>query len=168
MVAGAFPLVKLGSLVIKQASKPVANAMKRRAKSSPFFKKYVCMPPAQIYHWFEVNFRLNLMGLGRAKHVDKLSDEMATELGAEMLGEFIIFSIAVGTLMYEYNRSATKEEIKEERERQKLLSLEKKIQDLGLETEKQGTQIRELERTVSDLNTRNLSLTARIFGTGKT
>ena len=46
MVA-AFPLAKLGTLVIKQVSKPLANAIKERAKSSYFFRTYVCMPPAQ-------------------------------------------------------------------------------------------------------------------------
>ncbi|CAG7719283.1 unnamed protein product [Allacma fusca] len=46
MVA-AFPIVKLGALLIKQISKPLANLAKRRAKSSPFFRTYICMPPAQ-------------------------------------------------------------------------------------------------------------------------
>lgn len=47
MVAGAFPIVKLGYLAIKQVSKPLANLIKQNAKASPFFRKYVCMPPAQ-------------------------------------------------------------------------------------------------------------------------
>ena len=46
MVA-AFPLAKLGTLVIKQVSKPLANVIKERAKKSFFFRTYVCMPPAQ-------------------------------------------------------------------------------------------------------------------------
>lgn len=47
MVVGAFPAVKLAVLAFKQLSKPVANTIKERAKSHPFFRKYVCMPPAQ-------------------------------------------------------------------------------------------------------------------------
>lgn len=47
MVVGAFPAAKLGSLLLKQISKPIANVVKHQAKSSPFFRKYVCMPPAQ-------------------------------------------------------------------------------------------------------------------------
>lgn len=47
MVVGAFPAVKLGVLAFKQLSKPIANVMKERAKHNPFFRKYVCMPPAQ-------------------------------------------------------------------------------------------------------------------------
>ena len=68
------------------------------------------------------------MGLGKPKNVHKLSQEMAIELGAEMLGEFIIFGIAAGTLLVEYHRSSAKEEIKEERERQKQLELQQKLQ----------------------------------------
>lgn len=47
MVVGAFPAAKLGALLLKQISKPIANALKEQAKSSPVFRKYVCMPPAQ-------------------------------------------------------------------------------------------------------------------------
>lgn len=47
MVVGAFPAAKLGVLAFKQLSKPVANVIKERAKSHPFFRQYVCMPPAQ-------------------------------------------------------------------------------------------------------------------------
>lgn len=47
MVVGAFPAVKLAVLAFKQLSKPIANVMKERAKNHPFFRKYICMPPAQ-------------------------------------------------------------------------------------------------------------------------
>lgn len=54
MVIGAFPAFKLGALLLKQLSKPVANFVKARAKNSYFFRTYVCMPPAQFYNWCEV------------------------------------------------------------------------------------------------------------------
>lgn len=47
MVVGAFPAAKLGVLAFKQLSKPIANLIKDRAKQSPFFRKYIAMPPAQ-------------------------------------------------------------------------------------------------------------------------
>ena len=46
MVAG-LPLFKLASLVIKQSAKPVANVLKRGAKESDIFKKYLCYYPGQ-------------------------------------------------------------------------------------------------------------------------
>lgn len=47
MVVGAFPIAKLSVLLVKQISKPIANICKERAKNNPFFRTYVCMPPAQ-------------------------------------------------------------------------------------------------------------------------
>lgn len=49
--------MKLGYLAVKQISKPLANVIKLRAKKHPFFRKYVCMPPAQSNYPFHV-FRI--------------------------------------------------------------------------------------------------------------
>lgn len=47
-----FPLIKLGSLVIKQVFKSLAKFIRNRATSSPFFRTYICMPPAHgMYNW---------------------------------------------------------------------------------------------------------------------
>ncbi|KAL8590357.1 hypothetical protein ACOMHN_006473 [Nucella lapillus] len=164
MVAGAFPIIKLGYLAVKQLSRPIANQIKRNAKSSPFFGKYVCMPPAQIYHWLEVNFRLSIMGLGKAKRVHKLTDEMAIELGAEMLGEFIVFVVAAGTICMEYLRSKTKDALKEENGRHEVLMMKQRLEDLDLMTRVHDAKIRELQRTVDALDTENQSLFKSLFG----
>lgn len=58
MVVGAFPIAKLSVLLVKQISKPIANACKERAKNNPFFRTYVCMPPAQCKYF--LNFYYNL------------------------------------------------------------------------------------------------------------
>lgn len=47
MVAGVFPVAKLGVLLMKQLSKPIATYVKENAKNHPFFRKHVCIPPAQ-------------------------------------------------------------------------------------------------------------------------
>lgn len=114
MAVGAFPLAKLGALFVKQLSKPLANKLKTRAKSSPFFRRYVCMPPAQIYHWCEVNIKMRILNLGKPSAVKPLNEREAIELGAELLGEFIIFAVAAGTITAEYLRQARNERAKEE------------------------------------------------------
>lgn len=58
MAASAFPLAKLGFLVIKQVSKPIAQGFARRAKESRLFREYICIPIAQFYHWYDVKVRL--------------------------------------------------------------------------------------------------------------
>lgn len=47
MVAGAFPIAKLLYLGVRQISKPLAARIKDGARASPFFRQYVCGPPAQ-------------------------------------------------------------------------------------------------------------------------
>lgn len=42
-----FPLVKLGYLAIRQISKPIATAIKAKAKESPFLRNKILLPPAQ-------------------------------------------------------------------------------------------------------------------------
>lgn len=93
---------------------------------SVFSHTWLCL--LAVYHWMEVNFRLRLMGMGKAKNVERLTEDMAIELGAEMLGEFIIFTVAAGTLLLEYNKSVTKEALKEEREKHQMLMLKSKLQ----------------------------------------
>lgn len=59
MVVGAFPIAKLAALLIKQISKPIANACKERAKNNPFFRTYVCMPPAQCKYLTIIKIKSN-------------------------------------------------------------------------------------------------------------
>lgn len=114
MVAlGAFPAAKLGALLLRQVSKPIANFVKERAKQSPVFRSYVCMPPAQFYNWCEIKMKMYFMNLGTAGKVTPLSETMAIELGSNLLGEGIIFVVAASLLLFELNRQVRKEQAKE-------------------------------------------------------
>ena len=44
------------------------------------------MPPAQLYHWYDVNLRMKMLGVQTTK-VAKMNEEAAVALGAEILGE---------------------------------------------------------------------------------
>ncbi|XP_055853418.1 putative OPA3-like protein CG13603 isoform X2 [Episyrphus balteatus] len=155
MVVGAFPAAKLGVLAIKQISKPIANVIKNSAKNSPFFRKYVCMPPAQMYNWMEVKYKMWAMNLGKPAKIPQLTEPMAIELGANLLGEAIIFTIGAGLLIVEYVRSANKEAKKEAEAKQEKLELALTISELGFRVEKQDAQIREMTRILADLDSRS-------------
>ncbi|XP_064345498.1 optic atrophy 3 protein isoform X2 [Camelus dromedarius] len=103
MVVGAFPMAKLLYLGIRQVSKPLANRIKEAARRSEFFKTYICLPPAQLYHWMEMRTKMRLMGFN-AESVKPLNEEAAAELGAELLGEATIFVMACSCLVLEYWR----------------------------------------------------------------
>lgn len=94
---------------------------------------------------------MRVMGLGKAKDVQKLNDQMAIDLGAELLGETIIFFIAATTLYVEYQRSSMKDQLKEEEKKQKIRILENRIQELDIVTEQQEARIRELNRLVQEV-----------------
>lgn len=154
MVVGAFPAAKLGVLAMKQISKPVANLLKARAKNSPFFRKYVCMPPAQFYNWMEVKTKMWAMNLGKPTNVPVLNEAMAIELGANLLGEIVIFTIGAGLLLLEYQRQVRKEANKEEMIMQEKLELQATINEMIFQVQRQDTQIREMARVVADLESK--------------
>ncbi|XP_050525905.1 putative OPA3-like protein CG13603 isoform X1 [Daktulosphaira vitifoliae] len=152
MVAlGAFPAAKLGALLLRQVSKPIANFVKERAKQSPVFRTYVCMPPAQFYNWCEVKMKLYVMNLGMAGKVTPLSETQAIELGSNLLGEGIIFFVAAALLLLEYNRQVRKEQAKEEIRLQELEDLNNTLRDLNLMSEQHSAELRRLTYLVDDL-----------------
>jgi len=152
MVAlGAFPAAKLGALLLRQVSKPIANFVKERAKQSPVFRSYVCMPPAQFYNWCEVKMKMYFMNLGTAGKVKPLSETMAIELGSNLLGEGIIFVVAAALLLLEYNRQIRKEQAKDEVRLQEQEDLTNALRDLDLMTNQHTAELRRLTYLVDDL-----------------
>ncbi|KAI8435798.1 hypothetical protein MSG28_004024 [Choristoneura fumiferana] len=160
MVIGAFPIAKLSVLLIKQISKPIANACKERAKKHPFFRTYVCMPPAQFYNWCEVKAKMWILNLGRPVNIPVLSQEMAIELGANLLGESVIFFIGAGLLIIEYNRQSKKETAKEEKRIAELSHITSTITDLYFTVQQQQTQLREMERIIHSVSGKHLTTPA--------
>ena len=84
MAIGAFPLAKLAFIVIKQVSKPIATGIASRARKSKIFRNYVCMPPAQLFHWYDVKIRMKALNLGKVSNVPKLDEKKAIETGAQV------------------------------------------------------------------------------------
>lgn len=150
MVVGAFPIAKLLYLGVRQMSKPVANRIKAGARRSEFFKTYICLPPAQLYHWIEMRTKMRIMGFKGAS-VKPLNEEAAAELGAELLGEAIIFFVGGGCMVLEYSRQAANARRKEEELNGTIVSLQTQIAELSLSTETLGAQLREVNRLLLSL-----------------
>ncbi|XP_034404703.1 optic atrophy 3 protein homolog [Cyclopterus lumpus] len=145
MVVGAFPIAKLLYLGVRQMSKPVANRIKAGARRSEFFKTYICLPPAQIYHWVEMRTKMRIMGF-RGSTIKPLNEDAAAELGAELLGEAIIFVIGGGCMLLEYSRQATNTRRKEEEQTESITSLQTQLAEVTLATETLDAQLREMNR----------------------
>ncbi|OCT67761.1 optic atrophy 3 protein homolog [Xenopus laevis] len=145
MVVGAFPIAKLLYLGIRQISKPLANRIKAGAQRSEFFRTYVCLPPAQVYHWVEMRAKMRIMGF-RGAVIKPLNEDAAAELGAELVGEAIVFLIGGGCLVAEYARQSANSRRKEEEMEARLGSMETELARLGLLTEELETRARVAER----------------------
>ncbi|UJR33686.1 hypothetical protein I4U23_021115 [Adineta vaga] len=142
-----FPLIKLAIVFFKQISKPLANQIKARAKNSEFFKKYICMPPAQFYHWYDVNLRMRMLGI-ETKKVAKMNEEAAVALGADILGEGVIMAVAIAGLALEYARRSKNDTDKEARHQERLANMERQLSELELTLTNQTAQMVQLERLI--------------------
>ncbi|XP_065365801.1 putative OPA3-like protein CG13603 [Calliphora vicina] len=156
MVIGAFPAAKLGVLAIKQISKPIANIIKSKAKEHPLFRNYVCMPPAQLYNWVEVKTKMWALNLGKPVNVPPLTEAMAVELGANLLGEFIIFAIGAGLLIFEYARQVSNEAKKQENAKLEKDELTNRLAEMTFRLERQDAQLREMTRVLADIESRSI------------
>ncbi|XP_072766817.1 optic atrophy 3 protein homolog [Anoplolepis gracilipes] len=151
MPVGVFPALKLGVLFVKQISKPLAKFLVNQAKSHPIFRTYFIIPPAQFYHWAEVKAKMYIMNLGKPTKVAKLNETMAIELGASLMGELIIFGVAGGCIILEYNRQVTKEAKKEETRQLQIQKFTDDIQALYDTTLQQEARIHYLQSAISEL-----------------
>ncbi|XP_068601267.1 optic atrophy 3 protein homolog [Brachionichthys hirsutus] len=145
MVVGAFPIAKLLYLGLKQLSKPVANRIKDGARRSEFFRNYICLPPAQLYHWIEMRTKMRIMGF-RGSTIKPLNEDAAAELGAELLGETLVFLVGGGSLVLEYSRQSANSRRKEEELNEIILNLQTQLTELTLTTETLDAQLRQFNR----------------------
>jgi len=147
MAPMAFPIFKLAALAIRQISKPLANRIKQKAKESLFFRTYICMPPAQLYHKGEVIIKRRLLNIGKTnKPVPKLNEAAAIEQGAEMLGEIFVYTTGAIIFLLEYNRQNQKSAKVAEELEQRWQTVESKIKELELVNDQQAAEIRSLTR----------------------
>ena len=126
------PLVKLGYLGIRTLSKPLANLVKSSAAEHPKFRKF-CIAIAQMYHRGTSAMQWSLYPSSSSKaaqFVRPLNEENAIHLGANILGEAVIFGVAAGVMAVEYaSSSRSSKEAKQELER-RFTTLETQVKDL--------------------------------------
>lgn len=126
-----FPLVKLVYLAARQASGPISAFIKNRAKDNEFFRNKICIAPAQcrlrlfpiafyqfvnskwvvfeihafiVFYKFELKIHMMSKNLGRPANTPKLSEQVAIDLGANLLGEVTLFTLGSLVMIAEYCR----------------------------------------------------------------
>ncbi|KAG6556460.1 hypothetical protein Mapa_002405 [Marchantia paleacea] len=123
------PVAKLGTFVLKTLSKPLASRLKTQATRHPRFRQSI-INFAQANHKFQVNLQRRIYGHATNVEIRPLDEEKAVQAASDFLGEFVVFSIGGGLLVFEVQRSARSEARKEEARKQEVEGLRSEVTDL--------------------------------------
>ncbi|CAG7725648.1 unnamed protein product, partial [Allacma fusca] len=100
----------------------------------------------RAYHWVEVKMKMLSMNVGKPVAIPKLNEAMAIELGAELVGEGVIFVITAAVLIAEYVRSTRKANAEEEERKAEMTKIHTDLVDLREVNSKLEAELQELFR----------------------
>ncbi|KAB0803386.1 hypothetical protein PPYR_00356 [Photinus pyralis] len=143
-------LLKLGTILAHQFTKPFAYYLTEKAKRSRLFRNYVCLPSARIFHWGEVKAKMWMLSLGTAVQIPIRNEKMATELGANLFAEIIVFGTISSIVINEYVRTRKKDAKKEARRKQIIVDLKQKLEELSTQVQHHQGQLEELLKLYQD------------------
>lgn len=139
------PLVKLGTLALKTACKPIASRLKKEAGRHPRFRQFI-IDIAQVNHRITTNIQRRIYGHRTDVEIRPLNEEKAVQAASELIGELFVFSVATVALIYEVQRSAKSEAKKEEMRKQELKDILQREEDLEKEVEQLKQKLNEIEQ----------------------
>ncbi|TFK27093.1 OPA3-domain-containing protein [Coprinopsis marcescibilis] len=129
--------VKLGTLVIRTLSKPIATKIKEQARQHPRFRGF-CIDLAQFVYRTELKLRTNILGEQiKHIHIRPLSETRAIDQGANFIAEGFMFSVAAALIIGETFRSSWNQS--------------KRRDTVDDQLEELGTQVTELKTRVDGL-----------------
>ncbi|KAI8028501.1 OPA3-like protein [Camellia lanceoleosa] len=134
------PLLKLGTLVLKTLSKPIASRLKKEAGKHPKFRKVIAN------HRLTTTMQRRIYGHATDVEIRPLNEEKAVQAAVDLLGEFFVFSVAGVALILEVQRSARSEAKKEELRKKDLEGMRQKDEELAKEIELLKKKLEELEQ----------------------
>lgn len=99
------------------------------------------------------------MGSKAPIEVQPLTEEKAVEMGSELLGELLLFSIGVGYIGYEYLKSIQKGKHKEDSQDDLIAKLSNRVNTMEtqLKSIEQELKICKLENKTGDLKSQEIS-----------
>ncbi|KMT01908.1 hypothetical protein BVRB_9g209320 [Beta vulgaris subsp. vulgaris] len=143
------PLVKLGSLALKTACKPIANRLKKEASLHPRFRQNI-INFAQANHRLTTQIQRRIYGHRTDVEIRPLNEEKAVQAAADLIGEVFVFTVAGAAVIFEVQRSAKSEARKEEARAHELQVLRQRDEDLATEVEALKQRLEELEQLAKD------------------
>ncbi|CAK8577064.1 unnamed protein product [Lathyrus sativus] len=139
------PLVKLGTLVLKTACKPIANRLKKEAGYHPKFRNFI-ISIAQTNHRFTTRIQRRIYGQATDVAIRPLNEEKAVQAAADLLGEFFVFTVAGAAVIFEVQRSSRSDARKEELRRREIQAIKTRSEELSMEIQLLAQKLEELEQ----------------------
>ncbi|KQK03538.1 OPA3-like protein [Brachypodium distachyon] len=141
----ALPVAKLGTLLLRTLSKPIASRLKSQAAVHPKFRDFI-VSIAQVNHRITTRIQRRIYGHATNVEIRPLDEQKAVQAATDLIGEGFIFSVAVAALIFEVQRSARSEARKEEARKQELEELRQREERLAKDLEDLKLKLGELER----------------------
>ncbi|KAL8151088.1 hypothetical protein V2J09_020896 [Rumex salicifolius] len=141
------PLVKLGTLLLKTAAKPIAARLKKEAGRHAQFRQII-INIAQAEHRFTTQMQRRLYGHSTDVAIRPLNEEKAVQAAADLMGEIFVFTVAGVAVIFEVQRSAKSEARKEELRKQEIEAIEQQNKDLAVEVEHLKHRLDDLEQQI--------------------
>lgn len=131
------PLIKIGYLLIRTVSKPVANVLKHQTKSHPAFRA-ACVRLAQAYHRTEIRLSRRIVANGNGdatsgqteQLIRPLDEQRAINVGANFMGEALVFLVAGVILVIDGAISARKEQARRQAMEDRFTELFSEVESL--------------------------------------
>uniref|UniRef100_A0A1J3IQN8 OPA3-like protein n=1 Tax=Noccaea caerulescens TaxID=107243 RepID=A0A1J3IQN8_NOCCA len=139
------PLMKLGTLLVKTISKPLASQLKHQAKVHPKFRQFI-INFAQRNHRITTQMQRRIYGHATDVEIRPLDEEKAVQAAVDLIGELFIFAVGGGVVVFEVQRGSRSEARKEEARKQEVEELRKKDEELEKEMAGLKSKLEELEQ----------------------
>ncbi|KAF9437272.1 hypothetical protein BGZ76_001387 [Entomortierella beljakovae] len=145
--------IKLGFLAVRTIAKPIANSIKSYSANHPKFRD-ACIGVAQFSHRAEMQLKMKFLGY-KVEAIRPLNDARAVEIGANFLGEAIIFGVAGSLIILENARTRMNA-------RDRKNHVDETLDNLLLATEELREELKILEvsseKKIEDLHKENVVL----------
>lgn len=121
--------MKLGTLLVKTVSKPLASQLKHQAKVHPQFRQFI-INFAQRNHRITTQIQRRIYGHATDVEIRPLDEDKAVQAAVDLIGELFIFAVGGGVVIFEVQRSSRSETRKEEARKQELEELRRKDEEI--------------------------------------
>ncbi|XP_010499381.1 PREDICTED: OPA3-like protein [Camelina sativa] len=139
------PLMKLGTLLVKTISKPLASQLKHQAKVHPKFRQSI-INFAQRNHRITTQMQRRIYGHATDVEIRPLDEEKAVQAAVDLIGELFLFGVGGAVVVFEVQRSSRSEARKEEARKQELEELRLKDEALEKQVADLKSKLEELEQ----------------------